>query len=333
MHSISNINSKFLLAAQQGNIDKLKKFLTAGVNVNVDSNKETALHLSARNGRSDAIRILVNAGADVTLCNSDNLTASQIAYSENNQDIGKLLDFISLAYKAEKFAKDVYEPTNDWKDLIEYRDLWKKKFDNLQGHIISNIKDIYKNKPQINIKESTIYALRLAELFVATKVAIDTKQNKGLCAEMSRASYCYLLTQIKEKDLFNIVQIHIVSKENRKISHSFIVFNLSCGAQLNDLTTWGNAIVCDSSHNRKGPAVYFVENAPLTSAIALIENESFYITNSFDRRPRINGKVARLLNDYWSNWIAKISQLYINTATPLHESSINAPFIETPRLG
>lgn len=331
MYTIDNIDAKFLLAAQQGNLEKLKKYLKAGVKLNtVSLKKESALHLAALNGHIEAIKFLVNAGIKVNLRNTDNLTASQIAYSKNNHDTGTLLDFISLAFNAAKFAKDTYSPANDYSELSEYRSICKRKFNNLQPLIISNIKNIYRNISQADINDSAIYALRLVELFVATKVAVDNRQSKGLCAEMSRASYCYLIKRIKEDDLFNIAQIGITSRKDADITHSFIVFNLSEDAVLTDLSTWGNAIVCDSSHNRIGPSGYFVAEAPVNSAINLIKNKTFYISKPFERRPRTEGELAISLNNYWNDWILKISSLYPNDPIALTDSPVNVPCLNKP---
>lgn len=63
---------ELLLAADKGDLNKVKSLLTNGVNVNAsDELKQTALHRAAKNGHSAVIQILLNKGADV---HSENLS-------------------------------------------------------------------------------------------------------------------------------------------------------------------------------------------------------------------------------------------------------------------
>ena len=66
--SCATLDSSLLTAAQEGNAPKIHSLLSRGANPNAansDGNTLTALMLAARGGHSNAVRLLLEAGAKV----------------------------------------------------------------------------------------------------------------------------------------------------------------------------------------------------------------------------------------------------------------------------
>ncbi len=82
----------FHLAAYVGDMEKLKKFLEEGVNINTiaDCNL-TALHAAANSGEKDVVEFLVNKGANIDARDLSNLTPLYYAAIHNYEDIVDLL--------------------------------------------------------------------------------------------------------------------------------------------------------------------------------------------------------------------------------------------------
>ena len=88
------------LASRFNETDVIKHLLLEGANVNRQTryNKDTPLHWAARlNNKTEAVRILIESGADVNLINDDNKTP---------------LDLVRKGSEVERLLRQV---TNNWK--------------------------------------------------------------------------------------------------------------------------------------------------------------------------------------------------------------------------
>ena len=57
---------EFYTACKQGHIDVLERFINEGIDVNVSSDGHTPVAIAAFNGQVEALKLLVNANADLT---------------------------------------------------------------------------------------------------------------------------------------------------------------------------------------------------------------------------------------------------------------------------
>ena len=92
--SFENLSNGFVKAAQNGEIDNIRKYLKDGVDINsVDQNGWSALHWAAQNGQLPLISVLLNNGADVNARNARGETPlMEAAYFNNTKVISLLLE-------------------------------------------------------------------------------------------------------------------------------------------------------------------------------------------------------------------------------------------------
>lgn len=81
--------------AEKGDIAQLRNFLSKGADINglhcLDGCRYTALMKAASHGRIEAVRFLLEMGADATLRSGDNKTAEDLARIANHHAIAALL--------------------------------------------------------------------------------------------------------------------------------------------------------------------------------------------------------------------------------------------------
>jgi hypothetical protein len=82
-----------MLAAYFGRTDVMKLLIDAGADVNLKDNisSETALMMASSRGRVEAVRLLIGARANVNARNRDGRTALMYANGKGYSDIAKLL--------------------------------------------------------------------------------------------------------------------------------------------------------------------------------------------------------------------------------------------------
>lgn len=81
------------LAAQIGNVLILAKLLEYCDNVNVMNNeKDTPLHFAARKGQLETVSYLLDQGANPSLKNSSNFTASELAIEYSHNKVAEFID-------------------------------------------------------------------------------------------------------------------------------------------------------------------------------------------------------------------------------------------------
>jgi cytohesin len=84
--------SAFHLAAYMGDMEKLKKFLQEGININTPGDCNiTALHAAANSGKKDIVEFLISKGANVDAKDLSNLTPLYYAALHNYEDIADSL--------------------------------------------------------------------------------------------------------------------------------------------------------------------------------------------------------------------------------------------------
>jgi len=80
--------SPLYLAATLNQIDTMKELIKSGADVNlVDYEEKSALHYAAANGLGDVIKLLVDNKADVTLKDSEGVTAEEAAENVKEEEI------------------------------------------------------------------------------------------------------------------------------------------------------------------------------------------------------------------------------------------------------
>lgn len=65
-YDLTDQEQALLTAAEQGNLNKVKELVNAGVNINIaDDTGHTALHFAARTGRLPIVKFLIEKGANI----------------------------------------------------------------------------------------------------------------------------------------------------------------------------------------------------------------------------------------------------------------------------
>ena len=88
-----NRRKAFIEAARTGDLPFIRKLLEAGVDIDTrGGNRQTALHEAVLGNRPEIVEALINAGADLELCNDDGWTALELAERHGNWDAERLLE-------------------------------------------------------------------------------------------------------------------------------------------------------------------------------------------------------------------------------------------------
>lgn len=88
---------KIFLYAAEGNIDRLKELIAKGQDVDsVDYRGATPLFYAARNGKADAVTLLLQNGANTTLQLSGGSTAEDIAAKNGHLHVAEMLRLYSI---------------------------------------------------------------------------------------------------------------------------------------------------------------------------------------------------------------------------------------------
>ena len=140
--------------------------------------------------------------------------------------------------------------------------------------------------------------------------------------EFARASYLFIMANLYQKTECHIDQLGIQSVSDGVQSHVFVMFNIPVDANFGDLDSFKNTIVCDSSPNRVGPAVYFVNPLIKNSSIGLIQRASI---QSFQTIRAQTFNFASHYEAYCKNLLLKTIKIYpeLSDATLSPASSVN----------
>ncbi|XP_015211935.1 caskin-2 isoform X2 [Lepisosteus oculatus] len=115
--SDSSFNTPLHLAARNGHKDIIRLLLKAGIDINKITKAGTALHEAALYGKTEVVRLLLDAGIDVNIRNTYNQTAldivNQFTTSHASKDIKQLLRDASgvLQVRALKDYWNLHDPT------------------------------------------------------------------------------------------------------------------------------------------------------------------------------------------------------------------------------
>ncbi|XP_068192264.1 caskin-2-like isoform X2 [Antennarius striatus] len=105
------------LAARNGHKDVIRLLLTAGIDINKTTKSGTALHEASLYGKTEVVRLLLDAGVDVNIRNTYNQTAldivNQFTTSHASRDIKQLLRDATgvLQVRALKDYWNLHDPT------------------------------------------------------------------------------------------------------------------------------------------------------------------------------------------------------------------------------
>ncbi|XP_061087292.1 caskin-2-like isoform X3 [Conger conger] len=115
--SDSSFNTPLHLAARNGHKDIIRLLLKAGIDINRATKAGTALHEAALYGKTEVVRLLLDAGIDVNIRNTYNQTAldivNQFTTSHASKDIKQLLREATgvLQVRALKDYWNLHDPT------------------------------------------------------------------------------------------------------------------------------------------------------------------------------------------------------------------------------
>ena len=89
---IEMIRNRLIILSARGDIDAVRVLLDIGADVNrVDENGVSALQAASANGHREIVRLLLDAGADINHVNRDGISALQIASVYGHREIVRLL--------------------------------------------------------------------------------------------------------------------------------------------------------------------------------------------------------------------------------------------------
>jgi uncharacterized protein len=114
---------QLVMGCSFGNMDRVKKALDAGANVNASGARDTtAIMWASERGLSDIVRLLLDRGADMNAQNESGLTALMLAARSNRIEVVKLL----LSANADKTLKDkIGNTAAKWAAMLGHQDVVK----------------------------------------------------------------------------------------------------------------------------------------------------------------------------------------------------------------
>lgn len=87
-----NLSIQLIWAAKHNNINRVKRLIKAGADVNIQNiNEDTALIWASREGHAEIVRLLIEGGADINIQNNEGETALMVASFYNRTEIVKEL--------------------------------------------------------------------------------------------------------------------------------------------------------------------------------------------------------------------------------------------------
>ena len=86
------LNDALIAAAKAGDKENVLRLIGEGADVNASDNDGMPLHRASENGHVDVVKVLIDNGADVNAKDNDGKTPLDVAKSNNNHSIVKLLD-------------------------------------------------------------------------------------------------------------------------------------------------------------------------------------------------------------------------------------------------
>ena len=115
--SVSNNDMGLLQAVKDNDVEKVRMFIEKGANVNYQYvySGETALIIATRNGNSEIVKLLIDAGADIHLENEDGNTALLEGQTY------KSIESANVIVKSDKEYDEVFKVDLD--TSIEYYDI------------------------------------------------------------------------------------------------------------------------------------------------------------------------------------------------------------------
>ncbi|MDI1228088.1 MAG: ankyrin repeat domain-containing protein [bacterium] len=86
-NSIPSLDQQLLSAAEFGETAKIISLLAQGANINArHTNEDTALHIAAREGHLDTVKLLIEKSADTSLVNNFQQTALMVSVREHQDE-------------------------------------------------------------------------------------------------------------------------------------------------------------------------------------------------------------------------------------------------------
>lgn len=278
----------FRQASAEGDTEQMIFLLRHPLNINSQGTQsgQTAAHRASIAGKVNALRLLVNLGADLDVRDNNGQTAEEIAHTSAKH----LFELIRLAKKTFAARNAFYPETLDHeakgKDFTDWRAYLKEKRAQCVNECIKEVYDSYlleltlvkkgltnANPPKLGnfiakINQCLYELQRLKE--AETTLSETLKNNRTMCAcgEASVASYAYLAQLAKTK--LPVEELTYVTNNpdqpQNLIGHAVTLINRDQNREFHDLRSWKEAFIIDSYHYRFF-FFEFVEHCPFDSAI------------------------------------------------------------------
>ncbi len=130
----------------------------ANLNKQTPTKKNTALHIAIIKGHLEAAKALMDAGCDLSLKNSNNLTALQLAQEKNNKEIIKLIQDKQLTSILDKFTP---------LPAVYVKPKQTKQYQFIQPALTAT------KKSQKNLNESLFFEIKKGNLHAVKKLLLD----------------------------------------------------------------------------------------------------------------------------------------------------------------
>ncbi|MGB6976085.1 MAG: ankyrin repeat domain-containing protein [Gammaproteobacteria bacterium] len=277
MPKIEELELGFRQAAGKGDVLGLRRFANSPMNININSSgtgsKQTALHRAAAGGHKDALMLLINLGCDLEARDKDGKKAEELA---KNEQVCKIFEQVGLAKKAIAATKQffpkrslesydgIYQPP----EHLEHKTKCSQAIEKSYSEIACDWEKHYReevrqwNKPQPSEKDverwnnqwdvCKRYVKRLLTMQFYLKVANQTNYKVCSCEEAVVVSLTSLAFVEKTNYLLESAGIFTTRDSNK--NHAVLVMNRP-NSDINDLTTWGDALIIDPYYER----IFFME--------------------------------------------------------------------------
>ena len=98
-----NVDENLFYASEDGNLAEIRAAIRGGANLNANNGTNTALMMAARYGHNEAVKLLLESGADPNVTNSAGDTA--LRWADGNPDVSKTLEKVTEPSK----LKSIFE--------------------------------------------------------------------------------------------------------------------------------------------------------------------------------------------------------------------------------
>jgi len=271
--------SIFLLAARYGSIKILNYFISKGIDINIkdEDYKRTALMWAAIEGNLEAVKLLIESGANLSETDDGGYTAVTIASIYNNVEILKLLiESVTDPNERSSQLKKAFLKSAENEQINTFEFLLNKILEGrkeIKGNEeIKKYNNEYLNAKDIGGRTALILSvlwsdscIKILKMLIESGADINAKDNEGKTALMHVAERGYVKkaklliesgANLDEKDNDNKKTALFYAVEKNKVE--VVKLLIESGANLEEQKLYGETALMVAAYNNYLDIVYLL---------------------------------------------------------------------------